>query len=112
MSERRDEVRRRVCFAGLIETAAFLPTLPCMVRDVSLTGARLKIDAAAILPDRVVLAVPLRGEQRRARVVWRQGEMAGLRFEVEQSRTAVSADARAAQHLRAAGGSRGDGTLH
>lgn len=81
MNERRQDSRRRVCFAGQVETAAFMVDTPCMVRDVSLTGARIRIAPGAILPERVVLHVPLRSECRVARLVWREGDMVGLRFE-------------------------------
>ncbi len=81
MNERRQDSRRRVCFGGQVETAAFMVDTPCMVRDVSLSGARIRIAPGAILPERVVLHVPLRGECRVARLIWREGDMVGLRFE-------------------------------
>jgi hypothetical protein len=86
MTERRDDARRRVCFGGQIEAAAFLPDTPCMVRDVSLTGARIRVSPDAILPERLVLHVPMRRECRLARVVWRDGDMVGLRFEERTDR--------------------------
>lgn len=81
MNERRQDSRRRVCFGGQVETAAFMAETPCMIRDVSLSGVRIRIDPGAILPERVVLHVPLRGECRLARLIWREGDMVGLRFE-------------------------------
>lgn len=81
MKERRDVERRRVLLGGLIETAAFLPEIACTIRNVSLTGARIRIAEGSILPERVVLRVPIRGECRDARVVWRVGDAVGLHFE-------------------------------
>jgi hypothetical protein len=81
MIERREDTRRRVCLGGMIETATFLPETPCMVRNVSLAGAQVRVCFTAILPERMVLHVPVRGERRVARVAWREGEWVGLRFE-------------------------------
>ncbi|MCJ2015759.1 PilZ domain-containing protein [Methylobacterium sp. J-076] len=80
MNERRDDARRRVCLGGLIETAAYLPEIPCQVRNVSLAGARLRVAPEAILPERIVLRVPMRNETRLGRVVWRSGDAVGLSF--------------------------------
>ncbi len=80
MNERRQDARRRVCLGGLIEAAAFLPEIPCTIRNVSLTGAQVRLSSGAILPERIVLTVPMRGEQRLAELVWREGDLAGFRF--------------------------------
>ncbi|MGC5780459.1 PilZ domain-containing protein [Methylobacterium sp. NFXW15] len=81
MKERRDVERRRVLLGGLLETAAFLPEIACTIRNVSLTGARIRIAEGSILPERVILRVPIRGECREARIVWRDGDAVGLHFE-------------------------------
>lgn len=106
MLERREDARHRVLLGGFIETAAYLPEIPCTVRDVSLTGARIRIARGAILPERVMLRVPIRGECRLGRVVWRDGDAVGLHFETDvgtiATRQALKArDAEIAQ-LRAA----------
>ena len=72
-----------------------------MVRNVSLTGAQVRLSSGALLPERIVLTVPSRGEQRLAELVWREGDLAGFRFR-------DASDARA----QPATLSRGDGTLH
>jgi hypothetical protein len=109
MQERRDDARRRVYLGGSIETAAFLPEIPCTVRNVSLTGARITVAPGAILPQRLVLRVPMRDEQRIARLVWRDGDAAGLVFEDRAGRTKAEDDP---ARLRAALAERGDGPLH
>ncbi|MFC6792601.1 PilZ domain-containing protein [Methylobacterium komagatae] len=85
MKERRDVERRRVLLGGLIETAAFLPEIACTIRNVSLTGARIRIAEGSILPERVILRVPIRGECREARIVWRDGDSVGLHFEAVEA---------------------------
>jgi hypothetical protein len=109
VQDRRDDARRRVYLGGLIETAAFLPEIACIVRDVSLTGARIRVGAGAILPQRLVLHVPMRGERRTVRVVWRDGEAAGLAFEDEAGRRKVEDDP---AQGRAALAERPGGLLH
>lgn len=81
MIERRETARRRVCLAGLVRVATFLPEIACTLRDVSLDGARIRLPAGTVLPARFDLRVPCRDETRRARIVWRAGDMAGLGFE-------------------------------
>ena len=80
--------------------------IACTVRDVSLTGARLRLAAGAILPDRVTLRVPIRGECRLGRIVWRDGDAVGVQFESDDGTLATgkalkARDAEIAQ-LRAA----------
>ena len=81
MIERRQTARRRVCLGGFARVAAFLPEIACTLRDVSLGGVRIRVDPSATLPDRFDLVVPCRGQTRRVRVVWRDGDAAGLGFD-------------------------------
>ena len=81
MSERRRTARRRVCLGGRVRVAAFLPEIDCTVRDVSLEGARIRVRADSVLPDRFDLFIPCRNETRRACVAWRSGAVIGLAFE-------------------------------
>ncbi|GJD33740.1 PilZ domain-containing protein [Methylobacterium aerolatum] len=104
MDERRQDARRRVCLGGLIEAAAFLPEIPCTLRNVSLTGAQVRVAPGAILPERIVLSVPSRGEQRLAELVWREGELAGFRFQEAREKPA--------DRPPSAARPRGDETLH
>ena len=79
-SDRRATARRRTCLGADIHVAAFLSETACRLRDVSLDGARIVVAADAILPAVFDLAIPYRNEMRRARLVWRDGIHAGLRF--------------------------------
>lgn len=81
MIERRKTARRRVCLGGRVLGAAFLPATDCMVRDVSLGGARIRIPDTVLVPDRFDLLVPCRSETRRVAVAWRAGDVIGLVFE-------------------------------
>lgn len=52
----------------------------CQMRDFSETGARLIIKDQLALPNEFRLVLPSDGSMRFAKVVWRRGELAGIRF--------------------------------
>jgi hypothetical protein len=57
-------------------------TRSCIVKDASDTGARLKIPAAQELPEGFTLLLSsVGGPRRNCRVVWRDGDAVGVRFE-------------------------------
>lgn len=85
MIERRQTARRRVCLGGRVRVVAFLPDIDCIVRDVSLVGAKISILPEVRLPDCFDLFIPCRNETRRAWVAWRAGTMIGLGFEATRA---------------------------
>lgn len=54
---------------------------PCILRDLSATGARVVFEGEPALSQTVTLRIELTGERRRARVVWQKEREAGLDFE-------------------------------
>ncbi|MDF2602059.1 MAG: type pilus assembly PilZ [Methylobacterium brachiatum] len=92
--ERRQTARRRVCLDGRVRVAAFLPEIACVVRDVSLGGARIGVPPTAMLPDCFDLFIPCRNETRRAFVAWRAGATIGLGFAQTQAASEPDALAR------------------
>ena len=56
--------------------------LNCVVRDLSDSGARLKVEGAIGLPDRFLLVIGREAgrEERAAQVVWRSLDELGVRF--------------------------------
>lgn len=99
MTERRETARRRVCYGGLVRVATFLPEIACTLRDVSLEGARIRLAPETALPACFDLVVPCRGETRRARLIWRAGDMAGVAFG-DAPADSVTGDVSAADLLR------------
>lgn len=85
VTERRQTARRRVCFGGRVRVAAFLPEIDCVVRDVSLGGAKLGVPPMATLPDCFDLFIPSRNEIRRAFVAWRTATVIGIGFEATRA---------------------------
>lgn len=53
---------------------------PCILRNVSDTGARVVFEGEASLSDEVILRIELTGERKKARVVWQKDREAGLSF--------------------------------
>lgn len=54
---------------------------PCILRDLSQTGARVVFEGEPALSQSVTLRIELTGERRRARVAWQKEREAGLSFE-------------------------------
>lgn len=75
----RTAPRRKQLKAGIISFNNRHSTLPCSVRDISDTGARLEA-AAASVPDTFMLIVELDGLEADCEVVWRKVNFVGVRF--------------------------------
>lgn len=55
--------------------------MPLFLRDLSATGARIKIVGQAQIPDRFRLIVPMEKVDKPCVVVWRRGTDCGVEFE-------------------------------
>ncbi len=75
--DRRRAVRKRVLWSGQVEADAQL--ISCAVLDVSLQGARVRLDDGALPQGPLAIAVSRFGTFQ-AQVVWAQDRVAGLRF--------------------------------
>ena len=78
--EPRHVPRRRMLKSGVIAYNNRFCTLPCMVRDVSATGARLRVDTSVSAPDTFELIIESDGLEASAEVVWRRANELGVRF--------------------------------
>jgi hypothetical protein len=78
--EPRHAARRRMLKAGVIAYNNRFCTLPCMVRDVSATGARLRVDTSVSAPDTFDLIIESDGLEASCEVVWRKANELGVRF--------------------------------
>ena len=76
----RQQPRRRVLKSGLICFNARHSTLPCTVRDLSETGARLLVSGSLNAPDTFELFVELDGIWVDCEVAWRRADQIGVRF--------------------------------
>ncbi len=76
----RSAARRRVLKAGVIAYNDRHVTLPCGVRDMSQSGARLFVTGSISAPDTFELLIELDGMEVPCEVVWRRGMELGVRF--------------------------------
>ncbi len=80
-AENRGEPRKRVLMSGLAVTEDGGDAFPCTVLDVSSTGARVRVGPDRVLPDVFRLIVVRNRTVHMARVMWRNQQLAGVRFE-------------------------------
>ena len=76
----RRHPRKRMLKGGVIAFANRHATLPCVVRDLSQSGAKLQVANVAMIPDTFELIVELDGLEAPAEVVWRSTGEVGVRF--------------------------------
>ncbi len=90
MQELREFPRRRTFLGGRIAFSNQYCSVECLVRDMSQSGARLVFEGMVLLPGEFNLLLPQRGESRRARIVWRQQDEAGVTFVAAGGEAVVS----------------------
>lgn len=93
MPERRREHRTRTYLGGRIAFNNRWSTIGCVVRNLSENGAMLEFAEPAFVPSDLDLIIPLRGDSRQARVVWRNATALGLSFADRDADTVVSLEA-------------------
>ena len=76
----RMAARRRVLKSGIAASNDRRLTVNCTVRDISDTGARLRVEGSMTVPDTFELLIPLDGLEAPCQVVWRKGGDVGVKF--------------------------------
>jgi len=79
--DHRRAMRKRVLKGALIAYNNRSSTMSCAVRDLSETGARLRVVQGQAVPSRFDLIVESDGLDVPCAVVWRRGEEIGVAFE-------------------------------
>jgi PilZ domain-containing protein len=79
MVETRNAPRHRVLKAGTIEFGG--GGIDCTVRDLSTTGAALRVTSAIGVPDKFTLVVLADGLKLLCHVVWRKQFQIGIAFD-------------------------------
>lgn len=77
---RRRAPRRRMLKSALASFCNRYCSIPCTVRDLSETGARLRCEGSVNVPDRFALIVELDGIEADCQVAWRRGTEIGVTF--------------------------------
>jgi len=75
--------RRRVIKGGTIAFNQRRLTYPCVVRDLSASGARLHVDSPDEIPNTFDLLIELDGFESQCETIWREGKQIGVRFLAE-----------------------------
>jgi hypothetical protein len=79
--ENRKSPRRDIHQFAVVHGGDDRQIQPCMVRNVSATGAQIGIETASEIPDEFVLILTSKGSvRRRCRIVWRSDKALGVRF--------------------------------
>jgi hypothetical protein len=76
----RKATRRRVLKSGVIAFNERFSALPCTVRNLSPTGAQLRVDGTLNVPNTFELLIELDGLEAQCEVVWRKDKEIGVRF--------------------------------
>lgn len=77
--EHRNEQRHRTLKPALIVFNDGRSTIECTVRNLSESGAQLKVESLIGIPDEFVLKLK-EGAPARAKVAWKRGTTVGIRF--------------------------------
>ena len=78
--DRRRFPRRKSYAQGTIQPHDGSGKIQCILEDVSISGARLRLDSATALPPFFVLVVPAERIERNCMLAWTKGERSGVRF--------------------------------
>ena len=83
---KRSAKRSRVLKSAKIyrQTGAF--AMDATLRDWSDTGCKIVCKDQMALPNEMLLVLPSDGTSRKAKVVWRRGELAGIEFTSEPTK--------------------------
>ena len=79
-AEKRDALRQRTLKHGRVVVKG-MSTMDCLIRNMSLTGARIAVPNPLALPDHFTLLIGTEGLKRDCEVMSRSETSAGLRFE-------------------------------
>jgi hypothetical protein len=78
---RKREARKSLSQPGWITLDGGFAARPCVVQDMSTTGARVTIDDPNVLPAKLRLAFARDARTgRNCEVVWRRGNSVGVKF--------------------------------
>ena len=84
MQDRRQTVREKVLYGGVATSGEPRTSVPCVVRNMSETGASIEFDKAARLPqEQLSLAIARKGRSFLAKVIWFRDNFIGVAFSDE-----------------------------
>jgi hypothetical protein len=78
---KRVHPRQRTILPGRVLFDQGQNSTECVIRNLSMGGARLQISPAVMVPDHFELLNGKTGQRRNVRQVWRDGDLMGVAFE-------------------------------
>jgi hypothetical protein len=78
MSERRRAVRQKSFLRGNIQFNSGRNSVDCLIRDITVYGARLVCSDAVSTPDVIDVFIPQKDQTFRSHVIWRHGQDMGI----------------------------------
>jgi hypothetical protein len=90
--EARRAPRERVLLQARVSYAGGSISFPCLVTQISVTGSKIAVNDDVTLPEHFQIAIPQRGIDCSARLVWHRAGNAGIAFE-DAPTAEVAADA-------------------
>jgi PilZ domain len=92
MLKERHTVRSKSFLKATIRFYNRNVTMDCIVRNISLTGAKLELDQTLMLPKEFELQIPQRGALFQCHLKWRKEDSAGVRFKDKAVRATAHDD--------------------
>jgi hypothetical protein len=80
MKERRRATRHKSFLRGNIQFNNGRNTADCLIRDISIYGARLTFSDSITTPDVIDIYIPQKEQTFHAQVIWRHGQELGVAF--------------------------------
>lgn len=80
MTENRKQIRQKTFLKGRILFNKGASSMDCLVRDMSISGARLALTETSTLPESFELFIPQKGRTYRAQLCWRRSDGIGITF--------------------------------
>ena len=80
MNERRRAVRQKSFLRGNIQFNNGRSSADCLIRDITIYGARLVCSDSVTTPDVIDVYIPQKEQTLRAHVIWRHGQEMGVAF--------------------------------
>ncbi|MBM0204671.1 PilZ domain-containing protein [Micromonospora sp. STR1s_5] len=81
MTEHRKASRQRALKGAQIVLNQGASVIDCIARDISSTGARLRVASPLGIPEQFDLVIGLDGTRHKCRVAWRRADEIGVEFE-------------------------------
>jgi hypothetical protein len=81
VNEQRNSQRQRQFLRGFVRVTHNNTTIDCIVRDISDTGAKLRLKYTTPMPEFFELHIPSKGKFANSKLIWKNGCEVGICFD-------------------------------